>query len=324
MAKRWHATEDIQVDPFNAGEPTLPWNEPEALHDSACNLESPSYKGPTKTRDNYDAPSEKARTNKTRFKTTRVKKTKSEDSSAKHQDLRSIIKRIVIFIIAINVISAVVGAIVNITEVIFSDSAVERFFEDDKPAIDMSEDGLDFDRLNRDESTAAKLVQDSLEAVTAPDSPYKTTLATGLSTLLEDDLHLSAEDLGLDANAYAEWWLSHFTYQLSSSYVNNDGEANVYFDTWAPRTYAVSSTFADEAEDYLENRGVYAQGDEQPRNLLEEEQNEMRAIFARVLEEAQTDENCFLCATLEWNNEGSFVLDADEMNEELMWSFGIG
>lgn len=61
MARR--SKHDTQVDPFNAGEPTLPWDEPDAPdlladrhHAEDCAFGEEPYTSPTKMRDNYSAP----------------------------------------------------------------------------------------------------------------------------------------------------------------------------------------------------------------------------------------------------------------------------
>ena len=62
MARR--KQHDAQVDPFTAGEPTLPWDEPgvfdglfNGIEPETCILDGSPYDGPTKTRDDYEAPS---------------------------------------------------------------------------------------------------------------------------------------------------------------------------------------------------------------------------------------------------------------------------
>lgn len=66
MARR--NTYDEQVDPFNAGEPTLPWDEPHALEDflsgdhpdEMCELDTEDYRSPVKQPDSYQAPQTEA------------------------------------------------------------------------------------------------------------------------------------------------------------------------------------------------------------------------------------------------------------------------
>lgn len=55
------ARQDSNIDPFNAGEPILPWNDSAQLHDEdGCVFDDQPYNAPSKRQDDYEAPASSA------------------------------------------------------------------------------------------------------------------------------------------------------------------------------------------------------------------------------------------------------------------------
>ncbi|MDO4437681.1 MAG: hypothetical protein Q4B77_07025 [Coriobacteriaceae bacterium] len=335
MARR--VLHDEYVDPFNAGEPTLPWCEPDSLelhdepeHDAeVCAFGDDPYDGPTKAPDNYQAPeanepldenssvqSDDGLTPRQRKLIARAK-LKEARSSAKPAGTGTrpkrkhpVVKTILIFAVLVNVVPLALSLAVDF---------IERNDPQDDPPPDFV-DIADPSTSEQDKAACEKVVREYLQAATAQNSPMRQEIAGKLSDLYKQSTGLSAEELGVDSVSFANWLMDHFTYEIDSCYVFEDGTANLYFTSWGPSAASILSESSSDIYDYLDSQD-FSISDE-AITLSDSQKERTRSIHADAVESAPLTSDTFSSVSL--TKKGSaWVFDSDEMDEELTRALGI-
>ena len=323
-----------QIDPFNAGEPDLPWSEPEPIgardvdvHGDDCALDETPYDGPTKTRDDYSAPdahAPRAQRHDTgplapsrhgaaeRRGESETKGAASPDGKGKRK--HPIIKAVLIFIIAVNVLPLALA---------FLGGA----FDEAEPAREepsSAENEIAFEEngelAQEAESACIAAVETRLDLVAAPDGPDRARIADFLDRLLKQGLGCTASDLGIDSQAFAELVASGFTYEVESCYAFSDGTATVYFNSWAPSAGMIANTACQKIFDYLFIENDY--DDTAPVDLTEEQKSHIRMLFAEAIDEQGEDTEGFSSIDLRLEGD-SWVLDEDGAIEAVDTLLGI-
>lgn len=91
------------------------------------------------------------------------------------------------------------------------------------------------DSLDDDERTCVQICEAYLQAIASEQSPERTAVIDGLNQSMMETTGYTCEELGIDANAYADWALSNFSYRIDSCYAHTDeGTASLYLYTWGP------------------------------------------------------------------------------------------
>lgn len=344
MARR--TKHDAQVDPFNAGEPTLPWDEspsPFGEGDQTaeeCEFGDKPYDSPTKRRDNYQAPEADApqppsggdSTARQRKKAARAK-VKSEKRTAMatpqatpvaHKRLRTTIG----VFIAVIALGYILPLFTNLASGVVEDvtSAYNAFTntDPDYPGTPDDEDGsiLTADP-DVEEEQAKKECEDAVDEhiarMLAENSMQRTEFATMLSEMYEANTEFTADELGIDARGFANWLLDNFTYEIDSCFVFDDGTANLYFATWAPNATDVMLNANTDIYDYLSDEGAY---DVDDYTLSSAQKERVRKMHAVAMSKTPLDSEFFASVTLELKN-GIWVVDGDSIEDEVATALGI-
>lgn len=336
---------DKQVDPFTAGEPTLPWDEPSSLEglfsledDEAepCAFDEGPYDGPTKAPDSYEAPDSRAvetdrhsRTNETRERKRReraeraverrARKAAPQDKQARPRVAR-FVRAILLIVIFVNLLPFALDIADRVVSDIASsaDPEPQPPFEDpEAPSVDADEIEPEIDRsaLNEDELACVEACDSYLQAVADGQGPQRADVVAVLEQHMEDSLGYSCEDLGIDSNAYADWVLSNFSYRITSCYAwTDEGSASVYLYAWAPDTFGAIASASQSIFNYLGELGIDNPSSMRP--LTEEERERVRNLFAETIENAEMDSESFLGFDLILED-GTWALDIDQAQYQL-------
>ena len=366
MARFWNREE--QVDPFNAGEPVLPWDDPSTAHETegencAFSDDEP-YDGPTKERDHYDAPSSRNATKackRNKAKSGRKHKSSSSASVDNLQELfgevldsmtdegnsaggdpspyevetstaktraatkagktgkkkkstaLTVIKWVFFAIILTNLIPILIGASSILIEDIFGPDETYEYTYDQSNEPDFSDD-------EEEEKACRDALNSAFDRAVMSDGPAYPMLVQSLNESLVSSIGYTPEELGIDPNTYASWFLAYLDFDISSVYVYDDGTASAYFDTWGPKDYLVQSEAYDAIWDYLYGEDLL-NGDE-PTPLTPTQQAAIQEIFDEILNVSVTDNDSFLSVELE-KVDGTWMIDEEEFAEELAQALGI-
>ncbi len=78
------------------------------------------------------------------------------------------------------------------------------------------------DSLDDDERTCVQFCEAYLQAIASEQSPERTAVIDGLNQSMMETTGHTCEELGIDANAHADWALSNFSYRIDSCYAHTD------------------------------------------------------------------------------------------------------
>lgn len=345
---------DAQVDPFTAGEPTLPWDEPGSFEEvfsldgneaEPCAFEEGPYDGPTKDPDAYDAPSSKAteedrgsdpddevrpsRVDEARERKRleraeraaerRARKAAPQDKQARPRVAR-FVRAILFIVIFVNLLPFALDIADRVVSGIASSTDPEPqppFEGPEAPSIDADEIEPEIDRsaLDEDELACVEACDSYLQAVAGGQDPQRADVIAVLEQNMEDSVGYSCEDLGIDSNAYADWVLSNFSYRITSCYAwADEGSASVYLYAWAPDTFGAIASASQSIFNYLDELGIDNSSSMRP--LTEEERGRVRSLFAETIENAEMDSESFLGFDLTLED-GAWTLDIDQAQYQL-------
>lgn len=292
MARR--KQHDAQVDPFTAGEPTLPWDEPgvfDGLFDNiepeVCTLDGSPYDGPTKTRDDYEAPSaddtadhsqreqspspSEARKRKRQMQTERTAARRAAKAAPKDKrgpsPLGKTVRAIAIFVVLANVLPALFYSIGGLFSDLTSETNSPELIEPEAPSYDGHDPspGIDMDSLDDDERTCVQICEAYLQAIASEQSPERTAVIDGLNQSMMETTGYTCEELGIDANAHADWALSNFSYRIDSCYAHTDeGTASLYLYTWGPDLLDMRATLRQSVYSYMSELDTDEAGAKRP------------------------------------------------------------
>lgn len=261
---------DSQIDPFNAGEPELPWESPDTFSDhdeDAHELPDHSYESPTKAPDGYDAPdtapmNQPAKPEQPTNRRTSRRASARENASAPVSTPKR--KRgcgclvIILIVIAINVLLPVLAFIPHCTGIMLDDDAVEVTWD--------ASDSYDDEERKEDEAEIKTLAEDTLDTVIAPDSPARSLIASNFEQDFQQNLGYTVQDLGIDTDDYVEWALTGFDYDITDVFAFDDSEGwgdaygSVYFDATTPDILAFKDSFYGAAHEFLAQNNLFGGG----------------------------------------------------------------
>ncbi len=341
---------NAQVDPFTAGEPTLPWDEPGSFEglfsledDEAepCAFDEGPYDGPTKAPDSYEAPdsravetdrpskTDEARERKRRERAERAVERRARKAAPQDKQARprafGFVRAIFIFVILVNLLPLAIDIIGGVISDIISDSPTdtEAHYEDvDEPSYDEDQIDPEIDRsaLDQDELACVEASESYLRAIMDQASPERAAVVDTLEQNMLDSVGCTCEDLGIDSSAYADWVLSNFSYRITSCYTRPDeGTASLYLYVWCPDTFDIVSTARRSIFNYLDERGVDAGHSMRP--LSEEERARVGGMFTEAVQNAETDSESFLGFSLTLEGD-AWVLDLEQARYQLSIPLG--
>ena len=282
---------DSQIDPFNAGEPELPWDMPETIAEPSDDQdEAPrpadGYESPVKQPDAYDAPdkrdeyaSAKARN---RRPSRRARAADGKDSAARRRKFGC--GTVILIFIIIDVVAALIGSIPMCASGVFTelidDGAPEEWNSEFVDYDDYDADELDEGQIEVEQQTRAEL-----DGLGAADSRARAQIVERFSTTVQEYLGYTPEALGIDANAYADWALADLSYTIESVYAfeaAGDGpdEGSAFFDVDHRDVTAFNNEFYTKAFEYLTAQGLTDSAVVLPNDA---QRAELQALFAEVL-----------------------------------------
>ena len=299
--------DDQQVDPFNAGEPIMPWDEPGALVDDIHNLpENDSHTLDEKPHDSYRAPRRPNAPHETRVANP---KTAETESASQNPGCLRTVRKAAVAIVAAVVLLDIIG---SCTAGLFDNTVDSSLSDQDAYLQDDSDD-----------QAIASMATARMDNLSQDPDALKLA-AQGLDNKLKSYLGYSAEELGIDADAYAEWFFSKLSYQVNYAYDYDDGTGIVAFDITSPIVYQLTGDLYDKSSDYLMENELYGSFDGTDASpLTEEQQDRMRGFFAEVLTDAELEDSGILSFAVSKDADGTWHIDEDEFQENLDYLFGV-
>lgn len=370
---RLSRTEEVQVDPFSAGEPELPWaGEPEPLggekdpqaadvlsdedwvaetSGQAGSLHADDdYVAPTKPQSHYDAPSTdepaspRARKRAARQQWRRAVEAAGADGSSQTADtrhrsrpLRIAVSLIVAVSLLGSVISCVGSAVENVAGAA-SDALDSLFSEDDQSSGGWSDtfSGADASAGAPSDPAASddqddQAVADALEArldvlLAEPSSGELHELVAGyLSDKVSSLFGYTTDELGIDADAWATWYLGTVSFEMDSGFAYGDGSGTAYAYLSAPDANTFVWDFYGSVSDYLFGNGLWGRFEDANSEVAlpsEEQRTHIRSVFDDVTAAAEPVDSQLVSSYV--NQEGdAWVVDEQDLTTSLTSAFGL-
>ena len=339
---RFSSTPDGQIDPFNAGDPVMPGDEPAWADDEDAGLggnedarghEEPDYAPhgeqggePHKRVDNYQAPTTRRRD---------YDAPSTEDAPAHGGARPAAAGRrggrgcMVLIVSAVLVVVALGGAFADwvATEGPSLSDDIDALLDDDGITFDdyVSDGDADWrDTADELDRAAGEAVEQRLDGLLA--DPAAGPLHDRAAAYLDEELQswegYTAAELGIDADAWATWALTGATYELSSVYAYDDGTGSAYFDTEARNLYGIISEADAELSDYLDEHDLSVRGDETPAPLSEGQRAEVAALWQDACERSGSPEDGFVGVELA-RTDGTWTVDEESLDEALGSALGL-
>ena len=344
-AFRFSRHDESQVDPFNAGEPVLPWDEPGALADEGDVFDDRPYERmgepeqqaepveyaphgepggqPHKLEDNYQAPTTRERdydapsVDEPAASRRRARRAPRPAAAEPVSDRRPssarlgrLIATVVVVIIAVNVAVPVITLVGEFAGDVSSSTEDTSY--------------LIYESDEADEGAMELAASSALSGALA--DPESGALHDLIAGYLDDKLlsieGYTAEELGIDADAFASWAIASTSFSTDGAYDRGDGTAVVYADVVAPSVNDVFWAFDDAIADYLVEQdlwGIYGGG--QASDLTDEQRAHVGDVFAGVLEEAEGVEG-FSSISLRRDGDG-WAIDADGLADAFTSIYGL-
>lgn len=339
---RFSSTPDGQIDPFNAGDPVMPGDEPAWADDEDAGLggnedarghEEPDYAPhgeqggePHKRDDNYQAPTTRRRD---------YDAPSTEDAPAHGGARPAAAGRrggrgcMVLIVSTVLVVVALGGAFADwvATEGPSLSDDIDALLDDDGITFDdyVSDGDADWrDTADELDRAAGEAVEQRLDGLLA--DPAAGPLHDRAAAYLDEELQswegYTAAELGIDADAWATWALTGATYELSSVYAYDDGTGSAYFDTEARNLYGIISEADAELSDYLDEHDLSVRGDETPAPLSEGQRAEVAALWQDACERSGSPEDGFVGVELA-RTDGTWTVDEESLDEALGSALGL-
>lgn len=299
--------EHSNIDPFNAGEPVMPWDDPQTSQgeqenpifttESADASGDCGYHAPTKEQDGYEpvmheaehdqafaAEPKRKRAGKSkseskRVRTKRVVVTTSASTPGKGKvGPKKLILGLVIGAVALSVLLSAIGAAVDIVEDVVSD-----IFDSDSTSYSSSYSASSSATYDEeDEQELTKQAQAKLDAALEDTASMDARYRKVLNERLKISLGLTADEAGLDTDAFCTWMRERSTMEISSVFCYDEG--TVYLGSSYPALYKLNDVFGDKAFKYLNKQGIDPYSSTGERKLTDEQKEHVNKLFLEGLE----------------------------------------
>lgn len=345
---RFSNAPDSQIDPFNAGDPIMPGDEPEWLDEEPADEEetpyaphgekdgephkvSDDYRAPTTRGHGYDAPSiEEAPTPRApslgqQWQRTAEGARRAQGRSRKRTTLGCVVA-LAVAVTLFGVVGDLLVSCVSLVTETVADGVDAVFFENGVTFDDYVSDGGGDWRDTADELdlAAGEAVERRMGELLA--DPASGELHERVVAYLDEELlrweGYTAAELGIDADAWATWALTGATYELSSVYAYDDGTGSAYFDTEARNLNSIISEADTELYDYLSEHGLSVRDGEEPAPLSEEQRAEVAVLWQDACERAASPEGAFVSVELARVGE-TWTVDEESLDEALESALGL-
>ena len=308
------------IDPFNAGDPVMPWDEPQAIEDigPAANgapvEDEGGYRAPTKHQDDYEpqAREENAAASEVAAGDSRKKAPSRETApgatahttapAKRSPNPKRLIIGIVVGMTALSLLVGFIGAAIDIVEDLVSDATSSANPFDD--STDSYDAGPSVVIDEESEQEIHDLVQAKLDSALADTAGMNVRCIKVLNQCIESSLGYSAEELGLDTDAFSTWMQERISVEISGVYCYEDDTASIYIDSSHPAIYRLTDSFTGRVGDYLNGQSA----DE----LTDNQKARINKLFARTLDDLDdTGSTVRLEAEKE---DGTWQIDDDDFN----------
>ena len=308
--------ERSNIDPFNAGDPVMPWDEPQAIEDiePAANgtpvEDEGGYRAPTKQQDDYEPQAREENAAATEVAAGNPRKKAPSRETAPHAaapakrspNPKRLIIGIVVGITALSLLVGFIGAAIDIVEDLVSDVAGSANPFDD--STDSYDAGPSVVIDEESEQEIHDLVQAKLDSALADTAGMNVRCIKVLNQCIESSLGYSAEELGLDTDAFSTWMQERISVEISGVYCYEDDTAGIYIDSSHPAIYRLTDSFTGRVGDYLNGQSA----DE----LTDNQKARINKLFARTLDDLDdTGSTVRLEAEKE---DGTWQIDDDDFN----------
>ena len=351
---RFSSTPDSQIDPFNAGDPIMPGDEPEWLADEEFDdeWEEPSYaphgdrdgephksaddyQAPTTRGHDYDAPSideagapapeRRAPSIGRQWRKAITDVRNSHERPSKRATCGCAVLIIIAFSLYISLVDPLVSCVFHATETV-ADGVYTVFFDDGASFDDYVSDGGGNWRDTADEldlaaGEAVELRMDELLSDPASGELHERVVAYLDEQLLRWEGYTAAE-LGIDAGAWATWALSDVTCEVSSIYAYTDGTGTAYLDIESRNLSSVINDADEGLYDYLSEHDLTTFGEQEPHELTDEQRADVSAIWDEAMEHADPTEFSFVSVDLSLVD-GTWTLDEEDLEESFESALGL-
>ena len=343
---RFSRNDDAQVDPFNAGEPILPWDDPSSLADDgevfdekddgveyAAHGEGPgagvphkhddNYQAPTTRGHDYDAPSidvpkkpAKKRPRRSRQNHAPAPGAPKAPVTRSQSKPGNALAVIVTLIIAFSVIGSVVPLVSSCVTNVFVDDASDGTYSS-STQISLSYDGDEWvDENDRAASAATERLEDLLAGSSSAE--LRERISTHIDDMFVQAEGMSSDELGIDVEEWAAQVISGTRLREVEAYAYpEDGEAHAYVDVTAP---SVNNAFweADEAVyEYLYQNELLGM----PNALDEKDRERISELFQEATDDIEPEE-LFLSVNLELVD-GKWVVDEESLDLFVQDAYGL-
>ena len=336
---------ESQIDPFNAGEPIMPWDEPETLHEEECALDEAPYDAPSpdrtaqqRAREQKRAAEEARRASKQRKPSDRGESREESGRSTGPLDdadqpagpgrqagaplTRG--RRILVVVLAFLMLLAVfsmISRVVIASRLTSSNELVDEIVNELEEDGDIEQDE-DYDYSledDEDEAWCRAAVEERLDAL-GSDEAARQILIESFSDYVFGCCYYTPEELGLDTEGFADWYFSNFWYETDSVYCfEDDGNGSVFFYAMGA-DYDALGSFTDALVDYLSEAGIWGGEDA----LTNEQVADIQALYEDFLSSWDaSDENACYCYVEFSYEDGAWVLDEDSYEAEIEWILGL-
>ncbi len=341
------ARRDSNIDPFNAGEPILPWRDPESEIRDADEEEREPYEAP-RHGDEAPEPSEALEPDLDAHGTERPAAASQKKPRARRRSADSLKReaarkaasqakrgeaagrttgRIVKVILVIwllflflsigrNIVSCVAGPIAPSA----AGDSHDVYVPDDLPALEEDE--------NSPEAQCLEIANTRLEHLMLSGSPEHAAaaerIATAFAQRVETDFQRTPDELGIDPAIVAEWVISSLIYK--ENYTNAFPEADnpyasVYYDVEACSMMTMYFDFQSDLFDYLRESGLYLLDIKQGQELDDAQKTDIAATLqaAMVETEARESSMCVRCLL----HDGTWAIDEADFERYCDYVFGM-
>lgn len=345
--------DDRNIDPFNAGEPEMPWDDPASGADDALAEQSPvepegDYTAPEKDPDSYVAPQEaesavpahagdRSKAEGGAMPGSREPSSPVADQggadaskSGEPRQKRSggcgcMVAVALILLMGTGALSTVGGCVSDI----FQDVTGSRSLGDEGSVHYTINVGRSSDQDDKDkaEQEVRETVTDMLDGVKDSDDE-RAAIVGWLDKKAKAGLGYDAAGLGIDANAFANALQQSFTYKMKSVYAfeGSDGKGmtgSAYYDVSAINGSRCWTDFSEEAWKYLWSQGIKPlSGAEGQPPLTDEQKAHLNGMMSDVLARARPADAATFGLNLSESSDG-WTIQTQDYDQNLLRHFGL-
>ena len=293
MAKR-----DSNIDPFNAGEPVSPWQDPEsetrddegqeaygAPHHGDSTPKPPIGQMTGFASNNANGPKEPRTRRRSADSLKREMARQARAQRTRNKTPGSIARRIFKLILGILILFLLLStgsSIASCAASLFTPSAPNEPY--DIPAFEEDEDSPEAQCL----LLANTRMEHLLLAGTPEHAAVADRIAAAFTQRIENDFDLTPDELGVNPAIVAEWVIGSLIYKGVDTHAfpeADDPYASVYFDVEACSMMTMYYEFQSDLYDYLSEQGLYLLDIKQGKELADAQKTDIADILQAAMAE---------------------------------------